>query len=173
MILQSNSGQAKPVVIFAIGNPSRGDDALGPLLLDRLAAWLDEQGLATQFDLIEDFQLQIEHALDLQDREIALFIDAGEQTPGPFRFYPVVAASGALHTTHQLPPAAVLQVYALTETSPAPPAFTLCIRGESFELGADLSPIAEQNLDSAFSFLKKLLLAPDAKAWAVAAEGGI
>lgn len=159
-----------PIVIFAIGNPSRGDDALGPLLLDRLAAWLDEQGLATQFDLIEDFQLQIEHALDLQGREIALFIDAGEETPGPYRFYPVVAASGALHTTHQLLPAAVLQVYALTEEVPAPPAFMLCIRGESFELGAALSPAAEQNLDSAFNFLEKLLLAPDVKVWGLAAE---
>lgn len=159
-----------PVVIFAIGNPSRGDDALGPLLLDRLGGWLDQQGLADQFELVEDFQLQIEHALDLEGREIALFVDAGQQTPGPFRFYPVAAASGALHTTHQLPPAAVLQVYALTETSPAPPAFTLCIRGECFELGEPLSPAAEQNLDSAFSFLQKLLLVPDAQAWAGAAE---
>jgi hypothetical protein len=81
-----------------------------------------------------------------------------------------VAASGALHTTHQLPPAAVLQVYALTETSPAPPAFTLCIRGEGFELGEALSPAAEQNLESALAFLQTLLPTPDATAWAVAAE---
>lgn len=162
-----------PVVIFAIGNPSRGDDALGPLLLDRLAGWLDQQGLATQFDLIEDFQLQIEHALDLQGRELALFIDAGERTPGPFRFYPVIAASGALHTTHQLPPEAVLQVYALTESVSAPPAFTLCLRGEAFELGAPLSASAEQNIDEAFAFLQKLLLRSDAKTWAEAVERSI
>jgi iron complex outermembrane receptor protein len=29
-----------PVVIFAIGNPSRGDDAIGPVLCGRLAEWL-------------------------------------------------------------------------------------------------------------------------------------
>jgi hydrogenase maturation protease len=159
-----------PVVVFAIGNPSRGDDALGPLLLDRLSGWIDQQGLADRFDLVEDFQLQIEHALDLQGREVALFVDAGEQTPGPFQFYPVAAANGPLHTTHQLPPEAVLQVYSLTETSPAPPAFTLCIRGERFELGEALSPAAEENLESAFAFLQTLLPMPDIKAWAMAAE---
>jgi Ni,Fe-hydrogenase maturation factor len=31
-----------PVLILACGNPSRGDDALGPLLLERLQNWLDE-----------------------------------------------------------------------------------------------------------------------------------
>jgi hydrogenase maturation protease len=162
-----------PVVIFAIGNPSRGDDALGPLLLDRLTGWIDQKNLADQFELVEDFQLQIEHALDLQGHQLALFIDAGERTPGPFRFYPVVAASGALHTTHQLPPEAVLQVYSLTESAPAPPAFTLCLRGETFELGEPLSPAAEQNLEEAFVFLQTLLLTSDVKAWASAAEHSI
>ena len=29
-------------------------------------------------------RLQLEHALDLQDAELALFIDAGKATPAPF-----------------------------------------------------------------------------------------
>lgn len=159
-----------PVVIFAIGNPSRGDDALGPLLLDRLTGWLDKQGLAGQFELIEDFQLQIEHALDLQGREIALFIDAGDKTSGPFRFYPVEAATGVVHTTHQLPPESVLQVYKLTENCAPPPAFVLCIRGEQFELGASLSGAAEQHLAQAFSFLQQILIRPNLTTWLKAAE---
>ena len=56
------------LVIFAVGNPSRGDDALGPELLARLSAWLESKGKQENVELIEDFQLQIEHALDLQDR---------------------------------------------------------------------------------------------------------
>ena len=74
------------VVVFAVGNPSRGDDAIGPLLCGRLAKWLENEGLADGFELIEDFQLQIEHALDLQGRELALFIDAGTGTPAPCTF---------------------------------------------------------------------------------------
>ena len=46
-----------PVVVFAVGNPSRGDDAIGPELCGRLEKWLKNEGLADQIELIEDFQL--------------------------------------------------------------------------------------------------------------------
>jgi Ni,Fe-hydrogenase maturation factor len=39
-----------PVVVFIVGNPSRGDDAIGTELLGRLAVWLDQEGLAGQAD---------------------------------------------------------------------------------------------------------------------------
>ena len=72
-----------PIVVFAVGNPSRGDDAIGPELCARLEKWLAREGLSQRVELIEDFQLNIEHALDLVGREQALFIDAGENTPAP------------------------------------------------------------------------------------------
>ena len=93
-----------PIVVFAVGNPSRGDDAIGPELCGRLEGWLANEGLSGQFELIEDFQLQIEHALDLQGRQLALFIDAGANTPGPFTFQRIAPATGAAYTTHELPP---------------------------------------------------------------------
>ena len=56
-----------------------GDDGLGPLLLGRVVAarW-------PEVTTIEDFQLQIEHALDLEGAEAALFLDAGKGTPALF-----------------------------------------------------------------------------------------
>lgn len=145
-----------PVVIFAVGNPSRGDDAIGPELCGRLEKWLENEGLADQFELIEDFQLQIEHALDLQNRQLALFIDAGANTATPYTFQRIVPATGIAHTTHELPPAAVLQVYLQTEGSVPPPAFVLCVRGEDFELGEPLSTAAESHLAAAFKLLQQL-----------------
>ena len=68
------------LVIFGYGNPSRGDDALGSLLLARAETEVDRlPGLDVA--LVEDFQLQVEHALDLEDRDLALFIDAAETGP--------------------------------------------------------------------------------------------
>jgi hydrogenase maturation protease len=61
-------------LVLAVGNPSRGDDALGPALLERLRdAGVDAAG---DVELLTDFQLQIEHALDLQGRQAVLFVDA-------------------------------------------------------------------------------------------------
>jgi hydrogenase maturation protease len=145
-----------PVVIFAVGNPSRGDDAIGPELYGRLAKWLENEGLADQFELIEDFQLQIEHALDLQGRQLALFIDAGENTPVPYTFKQIAPAIGIAHTTHELPPEAVLQVYLQTEGSEPPPSFVLCVRGEEFELGEPLTATTSSYVEAAFGLLMQL-----------------
>ena len=67
------------LLIFAYGNPSRGDDALGPLLLERLQA-LNLPHVET----LTDFQLQVEHAYDLQGRERVLFIDASVSCTAPY-----------------------------------------------------------------------------------------
>ena len=162
-----SAGEPAPVVLFFIGNPSRGDDALGPEIHGRLAAWLENAGLAAGFDLIEDFQLQIEHALDLQGRQLALFVDAGMQTPAPFVFREISPSTGMAHTTHALSPEAVLQVARQTNGT-VPPAFVLCVRGESFALGAPLSAAAGAAAEAALAYLQELCQQPGPAAWRAA-----
>lgn len=161
-----------PVVVIAIGNPSRGDDAIGPLLYGRLCEWLENEGLAGEFDLYEDFQLQIEHALDLKGRRLALFIDAGDNTPGPYTFSPVAAAEGIMHTSHALPPESVLQVYRQVEGGEPPPSFVLCVRGEEFALGAEPGSAALAHVEAAFALLCELCREPQVSAWTARAETG-
>jgi hydrogenase maturation protease len=147
------------LVIFAVGNPSRGDDALGPLLM----AELETQSLPG-VTLVTDFQLQIEHALDLDGHDLALFIDAGTGTPAPFDFYEVSASAGMSITTHALTPSAVLQVHAQLRPV-TPPAFVLCIRGDHFELGEGPGEAARTHLQAARAHLAECLALPDALAW--------
>ncbi len=152
------------VVVFGIGNESRGDDALGPLLLRRL----DAAGLA-QVTAIEEYQLQIENALDLDDHDLALFIDAGTGTPAPFAFYEIEADRRVAHSTHALAPETVLAVYEQVQGRTPPPAFVLCVRGEQFELGADLGDAATVHLELAWSRLLSLCGTPDLARWRRAA----
>jgi len=153
------------LVVFGWGNDARGDDGLGPLLLERVAraAWPEVQ-------TIEDFQLQIEHALDLDGVDLALFLDAGKGTPGPFAFAEIEPARGATPTTHALAPEAVLDVYARALGKAAPPAFTLCVRGERFDLGQGLSPEACDRLEAAWSFMQELMRERTLAAWRRAAN---
>ncbi|HEX9082212.1 MAG TPA: hydrogenase maturation protease [Holophagaceae bacterium] len=151
-------------VLFGYGNPSRGDDALGPRLLDRAEAWLAERP-ELEVATVADFQLQIEHALDLKERDLALFLDADASCPGPFAFSAVVPARDDSFTTHELSPGAVLQVYRQVEELPPPPAYVLSIRGERFDLGEALSPEAERHLELAWAFLRGLLEDPRPEAW--------
>jgi len=159
------AGDGAPVVVFCIGNPSRGDDALGPHIHGQLENWLKSTGLDATVELIEDFQLQIEHALDLSGRRLAVFVDAGSGTPAPFDFRRIFASTAVAHTSHALSPEAVLQVYHQTEGQTPPPAFVLGVRGESFELGAALSAAASAHAAAALALLAQLLARPELAAW--------
>ena len=170
---------AAPVLIFGIGNESRGDDALGPLLLRDLDAWLAAQGLAEQFELLEEFQLQIEHTMDMKDRRVVLFIDAGMDSPenmdtqaspkcsdpAAFTFYRAKKDQAPVLYSHALAPEALLKVYQQFYHEAPPDVFILCIRGEQFELGEPLSLQATANLAAALKFSRNLLLEPSIANW--------
>jgi hydrogenase maturation protease len=150
-----------PILIIAIGNESRGDDALGPLLLRQLKAQINPQ----QIELLEDFQLQIEHAADLLDRELVLFVDAGLDTPAPYSFYRAKPDTGRTLFSHALAPEAVLATYMQVYQEEPPPSFVLCISGNQFELGAPVSPQAESHLQAARNFVQAMLHDADADTW--------
>lgn len=153
------------LVVFGWGNVSRGDDALGPLLLARL-----EQAGWPEAVFIEDYQLQIEHALDLEGADLALFIDAGTGTPAPFVFREIFSLQEMTHTSHALAPESVLDVYRRVTGKTPPPAFLLCLRGENFALGEGLSPDGAARIETAWVFLQKLRQCAAVEDWRVLAR---
>ena len=130
-----------PVLVFGWGNPSRGDDALGPLFVDAVEA-MQLPGV----ECLTDFQLQVEHALDLKGRQRVLFVDASADAAAPFTFERIEPARDASFTTHAVSPQAILQVFREVEAEPPPPCWLLAIRGDAWELGTMLSESARQNL---------------------------
>jgi hydrogenase maturation protease len=139
-----------PVLIFGWGNPSRGDDAIGPLLVEHIEA-LNILGV----ECLTDFQLQVEHALDLKGRQRVLFIDASVEAASPFTVTPLVADKDASFTSHAMSPQAILHAFTQLEGHPPPPCWMLAVRGESFELGEPLSSSAELHLRAALSWAER------------------
>jgi hydrogenase maturation protease len=139
------------LVVLAVGNEARGDDALGPRLLARLVE-LELPGVRT----VVDFQFQVEHALDLDDATEALFIDAhcDQQTAVALGELEPAASFGA--ASHALTPAQVLAVRR-SIGQPLPPAWLLSLRGTSFELGEDLSVTGELSLEAGWDYLRDFL----------------
>jgi hydrogenase maturation protease len=140
-----------PLLVFGWGNPSRGDDALGPLFVERLRAGTDE-GLAGRVEWLDDFQLQVEHALDLVGRERVLFVDASLSCAAPFEATRLRASRDGSFTTHAMSPQAVMQVYRDLHAAEPPPCTLLAIRGECFELGASASESALLHLSQALDW---------------------
>lgn len=141
-----------PILILAVGNESRGDDALAPLLVRQL-----QTKRMSKIEYIEDFQLQVEHVTDLIDRKMVLFIDADMSCDAPLHFSRVTAAQDNSYTSHAMSPMALLHTYRQVYDQDAPESHLLRIRGYGFELGDGLSDEAAANLEQARRMLEPWL----------------
>ncbi|MBF0220445.1 MAG: hydrogenase maturation protease [Gammaproteobacteria bacterium] len=146
--------QPPPLLLFAYGNPSRGDDAVAPALLESLAK---VAGSGELFECLTDFQLQVEHIFDLRQRHLVIFIDATEDNRLPLQFTPLLPQRDAGYSSHALHPSALLFVWQQLEKTPPPLCYLLAISGNSFTLGEPLTPMATTNLHAALTLLQQLL----------------
>ncbi|MTD34148.1 hydrogenase maturation protease [Paludibacterium denitrificans] len=141
-----------PLLVIGIGNPSRGDDAIGPLLAERLQRWLAEHAI-NHVEVLSDFQLNIEQVLDLAGRQRVLFIDASVNSATPFACERVSPIDSSHYSTHSVLPQQLLALYQRLMQQPAPPTELLTIQGEAFELGQPPSDMAQAGMAAAWPFL--------------------
>lgn len=130
--------------------PEPGDDALGPLLLEQLAAIGTEA--AGDVELLTDFQLQIEHALDLEGRRAVLFIDAAR--PGVVEgvgLTAIQAETRLVPVSHALSAPAVLQV--ATQLAGCAPRLAAGRGRRVLCPGGRPQSLAQQHLEQAFEML--------------------
>ncbi len=138
-----------PILLFGYGNPGCGDDALGPLLQEAMAA----QDLPN-IECLTDMQLQVEHITDLVGREYVLFIDADMSCTAPYVVEQLSPRQDSSYTSHAMSPAAVLHAFRQVYGVDAPPAYLLHIRGYAFELGDALTKQAAENLAAALAWVQ-------------------
>jgi hydrogenase maturation protease len=142
----------KHVLLIGYGNRLRGDDALGPLAIERLRARLPE------VESESCHQLAPELAAPLAQCELAVFVDAAASgEPGTVqvqRLYPTTAAQPI--TSHHLQPAALLAL-AQALYGHAPEAWLVTGSGERWESGAGLSARGAEALDAICRLVPRLL----------------
>jgi hydrogenase maturation protease len=135
------------MLLIGYGNAGRGDDGLGPAFAERISA-ARLPGCRVEID----YQLAVEHALQVAEAESVLFVDALMGGDAPYGFARVRADRSSDLGSHSLQPEAVLTL-AETLYRKTPPAFVLGIAGESFgEVAEGLSATALENLDLAEAF---------------------
>lgn len=149
--------QPARTLILAWGNRSRGDDALGPLLLDRLNDRIDPGKMAQRsLECLEEFQLQLENVVDLEGRERVLFVDADPHLSAEYHVERVEPSDLVMsYTSHQMDPANLLSLYQQMYGAPLPTCWLLAIRATQFDLGAALTPQAYQALPKALDWVLK------------------
>jgi hydrogenase maturation protease len=148
------------LLLFGYGNPGRGDDALGPELIGRIAKLH-----LTDVECQNDMQLQVEHVTDLAACDRVLFIDADMSCAEPFEFSEIRPEKDGSYTSHAMSPTALLHAYRQVYGKDAPPAFLLRIRGYQFALGDPLSGQAAANLEAAIKLVAELCKAASLQYW--------
>lgn len=146
-----------PVLVIGYGNPARGDDAIGPVFIERFEQSLKQCDALGGVETLTDFQLQIEHALDLDQRDTVIFVDASVEAGDSFSFEPLQPTTDRLAATHAMAPAAVLAVFEQFYGRPAPSCWLLSIPAGSMGLGESLSDAADGAIDEAVVFLRQWL----------------
>ena len=143
------------LTVFAWGNESRGDDAIGAILARRILD-LNHPGI----DVVEDHQLNLEHVMDIRDGVPVLFVDASIAIDKEYRLEKLSPLRDASISTHSISPTALLDLYEQTLGKNAPDAYLLHVSGTSFELGEEISAAASASVDQAWQFLADVLSRP-------------
>ena len=158
------------LTVFAWGNESRGDDAIGAILARRIVGLEDPA-----INVVEDHQLNIEHVMDIENGVPVLFVDASVAIDTDFRLEKLSPCRDESISTHSISPVALLDLYEQTLGQPAPAAYLLHIRGNSFELGDEIGETARESVGAAWRFLSELLARPSedwGRALALTTSGG-
>lgn len=150
---QRTNSTTRPTLVFTWGNPSRGDDAIGPEIYRLLSVKIHDEA-----DILTDFQLQIEHAQDLLQRQQVIFVDANMTCNEPYEYTPIEPDQDISYTTHAMSPAALLAVFQSAYDSPLPEAYLLSIRGYEFNLGNPISDKAGMNMQQAIDYLESVIM---------------
>jgi len=147
------------ILLYGYGNPGRKDDGLGPILVDLVEEWIIEHEIEN-ISIDSNYQLNIEDAYTIRDYDIVIFFDASIEEIDDFIVSRIEPSDKVNYTMHSVSPSFVLnlcnKIYHYS-----PEAFLLHIKGYEFQLQEGLSEKANKNLESAFTFIKSLLVEPD------------
>ena len=136
-------------LIYGIGNVGRQDDGLGWAFVDGLEA----EGLCSNAEMHKNYQLLLEDAELISNKERVLFIDATkEASVASFTLGRAVAKMDFSFTSHAVSIPAIMATCQRCFQR-LPEVHVLAIRGFEFELAMGLTPAAQRNLDGATAYL--------------------
>jgi hydrogenase maturation protease len=147
------------ILIYGYGNPGRQDDGLGIVLTQKLEKWVSENKISG-IDFDSNYQLNIEDAVAITQKDLVIFVDASEEDIEDFCLSKVDGSSKVSFTTHAASPGYIVQLCReLFQKEPL--VLLLHIKGYEWAFQEGLSEQAQENLDQALAYMKYLLTHPE------------
>ncbi|MEZ5196186.1 MAG: hypothetical protein R2764_07255 [Bacteroidales bacterium] len=146
------------ILIYGYGNPGRQDDGLGNAFVEMFESWVQEQNLEG-FEFDSNYQLNIEDAAEVADKDLVIFADASIEDIEDFILTPVDAATQVAFTTHAASPGYIVGLCKKLYNR-IPPTYLLHIKGYEWDFKEGLTEKAKQNLKGSFEAMKEKLQNP-------------
>jgi hydrogenase maturation protease len=139
-------------LIYGIGNIGRQDDGLGWEFID----WLEREGACARAEKVKFYQLNLEDADLISQKQKVLFIDASRDTAlAHFRLYKAEPKMDVSFTSHAMSIETIMATCSLCFDR-VPEVHVLAIRGHAWELQTGLTAQAKINLDLAVAHLQPI-----------------
>lgn len=147
------------ILIYGYGNPGRQDDGLGNLFVDEAQKWAEAEGLDNiSFD--SNYQLNIEDAAEIADKDIVIFVDASIEDIDDFELTMITPESKVEFSMHSVSPSFVVKL--CNDIYPhTPNAYLLHLKGYEWEFKEGITEKAMRNFSKAFEYIKPLLKSPE------------
>lgn len=160
------ANSADSLLIICVGNPSRGDDAVGPLIAHHL------REKAPALSVIETFQLQPELVEDLAGHAYIVIVDAQANTASPLTLRRITPVAELGWCSHAMSPEQLAGLYQSAFRHPPPDIVAIGLKADTFELGATpsaqalaLIPIVTDSLVGLHTRLRQNAITSDATAY--------
>ena len=145
------------IIIYGYGNPGRQDDGLGNAFIEDLQQWSEDNNISG-IDFDSNYQLNIEDAEMIAERQIAVFVDASIEDIDDYCLTVVNPASAQIEfTMHAVSPAFVLNLCKDIYKN-IPETYLLHIKGYEYDFIEEISFQARENLNKALMFMKEILV---------------
>lgn len=146
----------KNILIYAYGNPGRQDDGLGNKMIELLEKWREENR-KDQVYLDSNYQLNVEDATEMHNKDLVLFVDASmEDSIQDFAITKVKPSDKMEFSMHATSPGYLLYLCEYMYKS-CPPTYLLHIKGYSWEFNEPATAAAMDNLYKAYEHLVNLI----------------
>ena len=149
----------KKILLYGYGNPGRQDDGLGPRFIDKIKDWIEQEKIDS-IKTDSNYQLNIEDANEIADKDLVIFIDASIEPIENFCITKVTPNSKIEFTMHAAAPSFILSLCNKLYQK-YPDTYLLHIKGYEWELKEELTEKGEKNLIAALEIMKIILKEPD------------
>lgn len=153
---QNNMNTTKKILVYGYGNPGRQDDALGYEVVKLVDQWAKEHHI-TNIETDSNYQLNVEDAEKISQKDIVVFVDATQEDIHEFKFTHLEPSEKKVEfTMHAVSPEYVLHL-SKDLFNKTPRTCQLAIKGFAWDFKEGLTDNAKLNMIQAFQFLTRQL----------------